>query len=313
MGELEPKLSIRLQEILDDSRAPVLAGEDFASRDSSLATGTSGVQLALAEYFGEANRLPIDTSLTTNIFDAEIGCGWKVPHKPREETGALDLGDIFDGHIGLLWTDLVLGRTLRPTVTRRLEQDSDPLPGLAHGLLARSLFSSLVKGQQKLDESRLGALTGRSGWCNGFAGKAVALATIDNTNRSASHLNECLLLARSAVSQADQLSRNANLSLCHGLAGVAVVCAGLFRQYREPEFEELSQLTLNALHSGWARRWTRPEMLVDNSWLTGAAGLLWATSAVRRLPWINPIFPTDSSVSQSLEALSAATVERTTS
>ena len=82
--------------------------------------------------------------------------------------------------------------------------------------------------------------------------------------------------------------------ICHGLSGALVVVAGAGRLVRnESILRAASEVFQDFISLNFNTR-IHQDFIVDASWLTGTAGLIWANTAIKEKPGINPLLPIDS-------------------
>jgi len=282
-----------LEKLLEAEGTAIQASRSWASRDASLATGTSGIRLALAEASPEKLALRFDSEIH-NIFGVELKTtanGLRLENAtPFVEQDFL--GDVFVGQANKIWSRFCLG----------LKQETSPVtngqgsitrPGLGHGELARDL-ALFINQQQPLEPFHTQELDYESfGWCNGYGGLLVATGISDYLNSPGKASQALLELLDRALEDLNSQSDH-EIGLCHGLAGLAVLTAGIGRTF------SLAHHLDRAINS-FDKLLTRESLLripatldVDASWLTGAAGVVWASSVMRKQPSVNPIFPIDS-------------------
>jgi len=293
------KLAQSLLLLLENNATPIMATEFWASREEPLATGKGGLLLSLFET-GKLNVDSIEVAGTIeDLFDASFKIQERqlIVSTPDHSIGekSLFLGDLFTGFSAQVWTKLVLNQML-PAPVYGAGIGAIERPGLAHGNLIRELAQWLTS--QNADRGRFNPSENffeGSGWCNGRAGLAASLAVAQNFDAEEnSYQEELLTIVRQMLSDAKEDVHLSEPSLCHGLPGVLVICSGIARQINDERllvrsiqlFDELIDETI--LLRGPSANY------IDNSWLTGTAGLLWAYSAVRARPSINPLMPTDS-------------------
>jgi len=300
VNELQEYLALNLRLILENTATPITAGPTFASRNASLANGTSGLLLALIDFNKDVSlkRREQDFSSTHDIFSSSLAlCDSEL----RVASGDLsqsdkDFGDIFLGFCNRYWTAICLG--ISPPLSQGLTGAVTlGEPSLAHGNLIRDFTNYMNHGDFSADFSDKIPSLDRPGWCNGNAGVAATLATLDSlSGRSPRYEEQCLSLSRQSVDYLRQMGTNIAFSLCHGAGGVLVILAGLFRLYGCPEFFELATQVKDLIEKHIQTSQPEGDLYFDNSWLTGNAGALWSLAAYERTPTLNPLLPTDSSL-----------------
>jgi|APGre2960657468_1045069.scaffolds.fasta_scaffold11985_3 hypothetical protein len=287
--------------ILENNATPIMATEFWATREDSLATGKGGLLLSLFE----TGNLDVDSieiaEIVEDLFDASLAIHGRqlIVNSPRHATSKESrvLGDIFTGFSAQVWTKLVLKQTL-PDSDFKVGFGSIDRPGLAHGNLIRELTQWLTSEnieRGKFDSSE-NSFEG-SGWCNGRAGLAVSIAIAQYLDSAVNNYEEELLvIANQMLSNVKNDKHILEPSLCHGLPGVLVICSGIGRQINDDRLLNQSIQLFDELIDESILLRGPSDSYIDNSWLTGTAGLLWANSAVHARPSINPLMPTDSKI-----------------
>jgi hypothetical protein len=274
---------------------PVQAGPNWASRNTSIATGTSGIWLAIFE--AETSNVELD-SLSfpiSDIFSAEfLGDHGSFQITSPAMSDKLHLGDIFEGFCAAVWTSLVT-RTTGPKKFVVNTHGSVDRPGLAHGETIRELCKVIAQGA---DESLL--LTEMEqvqgvGWCNGRSGivaaKLVQMSTkpLDATERDLIVKESWLILE-----EVRQHYSAMEVGLCHGSMGALVVVNGAGRLLDSPAITSAAKDLSRTILSSPSVMNIHKDYLVDASWLTGVAGLLWGARCMLHPPVLNPLLPIDS-------------------
>ena len=287
--------------ILENNATPIMATEFWATRENSLATGKGGLLLSLFEV-GKLNVESIQiTGTVEDLFDASLSIhGRQLISNSSGDAASKEsrvLGDIFTGFSAQVWTKLVLKQTL-PNSDFKAGSGSIDRPGLAHGNMIRELTQWLTSENTergKFDSSET-TFEG-SGWCNGRAGLAVSLAIAQYFDSAVNNYEEELLvIANQILSDVKNDKHLPEPSLCHGLPGVLVICSGIGRQINNDRLLRQSIQLFDELVDESILLRGPSDTYIDNSWLTGTAGVLWANSAVRARPSINPLLPTDSKI-----------------
>ena len=285
--------------ILENNATPIMATEFWATRENSLATGRGGLLLSLFEV-GKLNVESIQiTGTVEDLFDASLSIhGRQLISNSSGDAASKEsrvLGDIFTGFSAQVWTKLVLKQAL-PNSDFKAGSGSIDRPGLAHGNMIRELTQWLTSENTergKFDSSET-TFEG-SGWCNGRAGLAVSLAIAQYFDSAVNNYEEELLvIANQILSDVKNDKHLPEPSLCHGLPGVLVICSGIGRQINNDRLLRQSIQLFDELVDESILLRGPSDTYIDNSWLTGTAGVLWANSAVRARPSINPLLPTDS-------------------
>ena len=285
-----------LNNLLVDESLPVQASTNWATRTESLSTGLGGVRLAVLEY-DRLTRLSdwrFDAIDITNVFSAEMPFldsptlkDSKLYDSPKTEA----LGDVFLGYASKVWTHLVLHEPI--VELPFLDKPNDIVrPGLGHGELARDLVRCAIEEKWLSYLPSLGDVNG-VGWCNGKSGLLSVLALCYEKSGNEDLLNHIVELHDEIFVLAAEKLETTEFGLCHGIAGVFACLAGSSRVLRDTvrsdqikerflEFQESINLTL-----------LPPNLNIDNSWLTGSAGFLWASCSIFQKPKLNPLFPSD--------------------
>lgn len=293
---LPDNLKLELRKILMSRKIPIQAARNWASRNTNIATGTSGLEFALiAPEKGSYKILALDSSIS-NIFESdfrESDQGYILRSTEKNRLEAV-LGDVFEGECNRLWTHLTLGFELTDQ-TNSQKPGAVIRPGIGHGDVIRSFYKWYFEGLPNKEEFETSedAFQG-IGWCNGLAGLLATQGLVDvllgkrepspATRRNLANLIQALR----------GLSEETESGLCHGVSGALVVATGVSRVFDlRSEFATLKNIESVALNSNSPL--SLPDNLdVDSSWITGSAGLVWATSVLQDKPIFNPLFPPDS-------------------
>ena len=279
--------------------SPILVTKFSASRDSSLATGTSGLELALSDNpFSGIDGQSLESCF--DIFSAQFEFGngkFKIIGREFVETNfPLEIGDLFVGRCNLLWTELVLGTPISSVTYSNVKGRVQSI-GLGHGELIRDFARwMLVNPSKKIEFETSEHIFDSNGWCNGSAGH-LSIAVL--THIFGSRKIDFNFIQDRFDSILDSIDLNESsdfsLGLCHGVSGVLVSLAGVARFIGDIRRLRMVQLIFNQV-------FTRSRLLntlelneVDCSWLTGAAGIVWAYKVIQKQPTFNPIAPFDSS------------------
>src|SRR5262249_8591584 len=124
---------------------------------------------------------------------------------------------------------------------------------------------------------------GLPGWCNGQVGDAVAAiigrscSVLDGATWEDFALARCWTALARLVGMQDE-------ALCHGTAGVLCVAAGVGRCLDAPDLIDAAAGAAESLVSRLREPRLPNYQTIDNSWLTGRAGSLWALCAIRHRP-----------------------------
>jgi len=297
----QKSLANDLEAILSDPLRPIVADKFNATKDRSLATGTSGVALALIESQTSTPHNVDRTGSIDDVFSASLTIADErlvvSGTTTRSETRDTDIGDVFTGYSCKCWSRLVLGQEI-PHEAFSDRPGGVVRPGLGHGELIRDFArwisepSSPRPRFQTSEESFPGL-----GWCNGIAGliSAKTCAAVRRSARDEDGLN-LIQLTRKALSTNYSVLLDMGPSLCHGLPGFLVICAGVARVFQQNDllhdvFELAESLLTYELQVS-----IPTDVYLDASWLTGSAGILWAISAIRRKPILNPLLPYDARI-----------------
>jgi hypothetical protein len=291
------------------SSSVLMGTELFAVRGSGLASGPWGLTLALAEAsrrLQEPSLLVAARQCLSEPVEVTRGGAFTGPEGHWIARAACgleplpgvipvgnDRGDLMDGAAGEMWAAACLGAA-PPISALPVGPRTDERPGLAHGRLgavAAMIFSGSVEARELEAQLDMATQSSALGWCNGLAG---AVATIMIGHSSGVLGGDWLGIARDLtyrlLHRAGELQDD---SLCHGLAGVLVVSAGVTRVLREPGLvAQLSAAALDLCDDARGFRATN-DAILDATWLTGVTGVLWALLVSERQPEVNPILPID--------------------
>jgi Lanthionine synthetase C-like protein len=209
------------------------------------------------------------------------------------DPGGLD-GDVIAGGFGELWARAcVLSRVGGvPTSISTLGNSS---PGMAHGHLGRVAAAIATGLSPDIDLASLlpDVAPALPGWCNGRVGDAAAAVIGRSCGALDSATWEDFALAR-CWSALARVVHAQDETLCHGTAGVLCVAAGVGRCLGAPDLIDAAAGTAESAVSRLREPRLTNDQTIDNSWLTGRAGVLWALCAIRHRPAINPLIPPDS-------------------
>ena len=289
-----------LQDLLQFTHLPMQVAVNWASRDESIASGTAGLWLALNHH----QAFNIDSDEYENqhsIFAASMLVNDDGPHLQATNFntagGSAYLGDVFEGACGAFWTAQVLSRIYK------FEQVASQAgavirPGLAHGSTIRnlySLFACEIDAMNVVEVLMEEASLARAGWCNGLIGIAAASGmTIAQLGETPELREMTLDLTHRALKQFHVDEAEYDMGLCHGTSGVHVVAIGIARLLGDKNLESTVQESFDrVLVERRIFEYSR-DLKVDFSWLTGSAGVLWASKTMANTPFINPLFPPDS-------------------
>ena len=285
-------LTNALQNTLASDSHPLQAGTEYATRGSDLATGKSGLAMALTEAGVGYRGLALDVSRCSNVFTAELDVSssgfrlFNAPPPPSQNK----LGDVFDGLASQSWTNLVLNRP-KPQVITDYSANDVIRPGLGHGDLIRDLVKWLspwpnIEGDFVSSETVFDGV----GWCNGKSGLLAANSVVFQL-RPSENRRDLLGKLSAEVLDAVVREREGEYNLCHGWAGALVVVGSVARLIDRQDLEEQARATYQEKATPSSLLDMAPGFLVDTTWLTGASGLLWGWLALNKPPIINPLVP----------------------
>jgi hypothetical protein len=288
-----------LTSILHDCRQPVMSGKYSASRDDSLATGTSGIALALIELESlSANQVraskPLNDIFSSTLVEITPDCNAYELFNDAEEVGTT-MGDLFSGFACATWTRLTVHQP--QTLALYTEGPGSVVrPGLGHGELVREFTRWLHGNSDHSQEFTPSEMQFQShGWCNGTSGllctKAIAAAF---RRESSDEISELRYLASGLLNQSLSSLAYLGPTLCHGLPGLLVVCAGIARMLNDPDLQRTTNSIFEAVDWDDLITHIPADTYTDASWLTGTAGVLWAKSVIQKTPLVNPLLPIDS-------------------
>ena len=283
--------------LLADTHMPIQAAKDWAGRGKLLATGESGLILCLLEG---TNQLSIEGASTTDVFSWEFvsaGGKFKLENQTPTVEGEHYLGDIFEGECAEFWTALVCRKSYFRKTTD-LRKGVVVRPGLAHGEIIRELFEWYTSRKESTSPFTPSELEFRGGgWCNGSSGLAVGYciaAKIAGESDLSKELSKHYFAE--LLSWVEQNFITAEAGLCHGVSGVLTVLAGLARELgAKKKLSKVEELYRELLSQFGHLRYP-DDLVLDASWLTGSAGIIWGYKAVKQIPNFNPLFPIDSRV-----------------
>ena len=291
-----------LKDLLRFTHLPIQVAETWASRDDSISSGVGGLWLALNHQ--SAVRIKDDAwESNSSIFSASISNevnGARLTHVGVElDARPPYLGDIFEGECGALWTAQVLSRQHR-FVPVEYELGAIVRPGLGHGETVRNCYSILngeIEASRVVEVLQQETYLAKAGWCNGLIGVAAAAGLIFATFEKSSQLRELALnLAYEAIDRFHDYESEYDSGLCHGASGIFVVAVGIARFFKDKDLEGTVRASFDRAVANTAFFEYSGDYTVDFSWLTGSAGVLWASKTMRNRPFINPLFPPDSLV-----------------
>lgn len=297
----QKSLANDLTAILNDPLRPIVADKFNATKDRDLATGTSGVALALHEFQTSTAHFVDATGFIDDVWSASLtfadGNLVVAGAKTRSESRATDIGDVFTGYSCKCWSRLVFGQEI-PLETFSDKPGGVVRPGLGHGELIRDFARWISKPsfpQPSLhtsEESFPGL-----GWCNGIAGliSVKTCAAVRRGERDQDRLN-LIQLTEGALNTKRSILLDLGPSLCHGLPGLLVICAGVARVFQQNDLLQEVFHVADSLLTKELQVSLPTDVYLDASWLTGSAGILWAISAIRRKPNINPLLPYDARI-----------------
>jgi hypothetical protein len=284
-----------LRRIATSPDLPIQAGRNWASRNASIATGTSGVWLALREAEANNDLLGPINSQAREIFSAEfIGDVNSLHLASPNKSDESYLGDIFEGFCAEVWTSLVT-RTAGPKDFKGEAHGSVDRPGLAHGETIRELCKAIARGvDAPISLGELGQVHG-VGWCNGRSG-IIAAKLVEMSTRPLEKTDRDFILRESwsVYEEVQQHHGLMEVGLCHGSMGAHVVITGAGRLLSCPKITAAARDLSQAIVSSPSIMNINESYLIDASWLTGVGGVLWGSSCVHQVPTLNPLLPMDS-------------------
>jgi hypothetical protein len=283
--------------LLEQRDRAVQATNGWASRGESFSTGLAGIRFALQATYGNYFSPGTQAPSLQNIFSARtkdsLNAAPILYNSDDETTLPETYGDVFVGRCSQVWTELTLGKD--PQVSSRIPgEGAVNRPGLGHGELIRELIEWLTQDKTERDAFVSTEQDFHSGgWCNGESGLLSAVCIARHFDPMTSY-DEYIAHACAKLLEWARVSSDEECGLCHGVSGALVVVAGAGRLLQDDTiishandvFEELTSQQFNArIHT---------DFIVDASWLTGTAGLLWSSAAIKERPGINPLLPIDS-------------------
>lgn len=294
-------VSSSLKAILQNPYIPLFANTNSANRDDSLATGTSGLVLALLEY--ERNDTTefqiagsVEDIFSATLLELDGGIQFHKPHK-YENSSETHVGDLFTGFACKVWSRLVLNQEVPLSIVSD-KAGAVVRPGLGHGDLIREFTRWIISaGSTKSEFEPIENHFSDYGWCNGQAGLASALAVSGFYIGILNQKSEFLIgLIKNLLNASTSDLLKLGPTLCHGLPGLLVVCSGVARILNQDALLQLSIKKFDSLVTLELMTQLDPDIFVDATWLTGGAGVIWAHSAVRKRPMINPLLPCDAQI-----------------
>jgi hypothetical protein len=286
-----------LEEILNSPMFAIQSSEYFATRTDSLATGKTGLELAIHEYkrVSDESCEQIKFDSIQNVFSSCFeNNGAAVLTEPaiQEPQSPEMLGDIFNGYASEVWSNAVLNLT---QIDKHYEDKPGEVirPGLGHGELSRDLTKWIVTREPKTFFPQLDEGLG-IGWCNGRSGLLSALGVYYAYSNDPDALDSMDNLLDELFLETLSCLQSLEYGLCHGISGSFVSMAGAARLTGKKDFLE----SLRIAYGDWLKKLNYtlipPQLFLDNSWLTGSSGVLWGYAVLEKTPEFNPIFPPDS-------------------
>jgi hypothetical protein len=292
--------------------AVIEATASEARRSANVSVGLAGLAMALEEAavalavadFGvlaettlERLRVP-SRSDHRGFFMGQTGIDIVRACRPGGVIDEVDLGgldgDIIAGGFAELWARACTHSRVggAPISISTLDNSS---PGMAHGHLGRVAAAIATGLSPDIDLASLlpDVAPASPGWCNGQVGDAAAAVigrscdVLDSATWEDFALARCWSALARVVDAEDE-------TLCHGTAGVLCVAAGVGRCLIAPELIEAAASTAESAVSRLRQPRLTNDQTIDNSWLTGRAGVLWALCTIHHRPTINPLIPPDS-------------------
>ena len=193
-----------------------------------------------------------------------------------------------NGELGEAWLRWCSGRSAAAVLGVKIRRDDH---GLAHGTLGAMAGQIEQITDADLNDSPLWK-TG-PGWCSGLTG-LTALALLAAAVQDDARFLE--IARRAASADLKSFALLPTDGLCHGLIGTLAVAAGVARITADKGLlkrvrKEANSACERAAHRGWR---LDPGGHIDQSWLTGAAGIAWGLLAIANMPCVNPLSPCDS-------------------
>jgi hypothetical protein len=286
-----------LEEISNSPFFAIQASEYSATRTESLATGKAGLELAIHEYtrLSDESCKQIVFDSIQNIFSCcFVNNGGLVLTEPmlQKPQSPYLLGDVFNGYASEVWSNAVLNLN---QIDKQFEDKPGDVirPGLGHGELSRDLAKWIVAREPRTFFPQLDEGLG-IGWCNGKSGLLSALGVYFAYSNDPDALDSMDKLSDELFLETQSCLQSVEYGLCHGISGSFVSMAGAARLAGKKDFLE----SLRISYGDWITKLNYtlipPQLLLDNSWLTGSSGVLWAYAVLEKTPEFNPIFPPDS-------------------
>jgi hypothetical protein len=173
------QLEFEIQSVLQKPSYPVISGKYFASRETGLATGLSGLSLSLGQNLWKP-IVGISDSMHSDIFSCklffEMDSVAILSHDKVNTPFKPDLGDIFTGICNTTWSEMVLNL---PFSNHDFEDNPGSVirRGIAHGDLIRD-FVKWLRDPNRMNQNVATSenVFEMKGWCNGNSGFLIVSA-----------------------------------------------------------------------------------------------------------------------------------------
>jgi hypothetical protein len=286
-------LEISIREVLNEPQFPIQSGTNFASREEGLASGLSGLVLMSSAATNSISEQNFEHSKCRNIFTSNFSGQSFSNGDPEVEPSIL--GDVFEGSANRVWTDLVFNRFI-PRVHPNTLPGNVVRTGLGHGELVREFvlwYSKVGSSPQDPFETSEKNLT-TPGWCNGLAGEVAVQSLVAHVRPTIGNKNTLLASLDNLIDLFSEDFKSLEFGLCHGFSGSLVTALGVARQLgADSRAYKVREIFANLAQPDCIVD-LAPGLYLDSSWLTGSAGLVWASKVMERIPLVNPLLPIDS-------------------
>ena len=278
---------------------PIMAGANFASRESGLAIGISGLEWTTGRNLWKPIKQKREIE-NIDIFSAELKfeesqISFLDSLDNRDVQKIAELGDLFSGLSNQVWSQIVLNLPITHIQVSD-SQNEIVRAGLAHGELIRDFTKWILdSGSPKPNFSTSESKFESNGWCNGNSGFLV-ISCLVQIEMGLTDIPKDLFVQFDKIfdSLATTSVDNLDSGLCHGTSGILVTLAGVARFLKDNERLIKVQTLFEEIFSSGAAFQLDPQRDLDCSWLTGMAGLLWAQKVLHEKPVFNPLVPFDS-------------------